>query len=169
MIPLSHEAIKNKAHFYLKAYHLESPPVPIENIIKEEGIRIIYSDDLPDNLDDSYLIKIKSRYTIIINNKSDNYSKRYWLAYHFGHIVLHSKIKTDTLQKDYLSEKERSIINREADLFASEILAPSVWLTSLDSCKLDDIEKIFEVPRYAINRFAQKSFSNKKAKNLASV
>lgn len=142
--------IRMKAVSILKRYKVERPPVPLYNIVKSEGIEVLYLFDGPDLGPGVTIRKPDGKYKICINisgcEKQDNWN----LAIQYGHISLgHFRLFTvDTLTSDKLKPEERQTLNRESEIFAQEILAPDYLLRPLvKKRKRGAVERYVSDPR----------------------
>lgn len=104
---------------------LPGPPVDIEHIVKSFGIKLGY------HLDSAYSIAVRhgTRYFISINVTNPG-RDRWSMAHEFGHIYLNhfNDFHGDTFDERFLSEREHYYLDREADIFARELLMPSMWI-----------------------------------------
>ncbi|NMA64473.1 MAG: ImmA/IrrE family metallo-endopeptidase [Syntrophomonadaceae bacterium] len=135
----------------LKKYQISHPPVQVENIIRQEGVRIEHHD--LEDVDYPVSFCQGEKYVISIPITGDNDWDRFFLAREFGNIILghYRTYKIDTLEKDVLRDSERAILENEAVLFAEELLLPSKWIGRYISLPLDmaqarKLKSVFGVP-----------------------
>jgi len=144
------DVVKMKAKNLLKECKVRKPPVNLDFLAERLGIEVHYCD-LP-NIDFSLSVKAKGRYIIIVQ-LSGNYGRDRWsLAHELGHIVLnhYDLYNLDTIYVDRLNEEDRYILDREADIFAKELLMPGEWVLPKISASTDDLMDVFEVSRTAM-------------------
>lgn len=142
--------IKMKAKSLFKEFRISQPPVDLDLITNKLGIEVHYHD--MSDINCSLSIKNQDRYIIVILI-SGNYGRDRWsLAHELGHIVLnhYELYEIDTIYVDKLNEYERYLLDREADLFAEELLIPSDWVKYNQSFDTDDLKEIFKVSREAM-------------------
>jgi Zn-dependent peptidase ImmA (M78 family) len=125
--------IKAKALSFLKKYKVKMPPVPLESIVKSEGISALYYFE-PGFGAGTTVRKGNEEYFIHLSISGSQEWDTWNLAVQFGHIALgHFRLfDIDTMTKDKLSEKDREMLNREAKIFAKEILMPDYLVKRLD-------------------------------------
>lgn len=119
----------------LKKYAIVSMPVPIERIVKSEGIRLEYAP-LDDEL--SGLAHIRDDVPIIgVNALHAPNRRRFTLAHELAHILLHHDeleravhVDRGSLRRDALSAEGVDPIEIEANAFAAELLMPTHLLIS---------------------------------------
>ena len=104
------------------------------------------------NVDCSFSIKVKDQYKVVVRI-SGNYGRDRWsLAHELGHIVLnhYELYNVDTIYIDNLNEYERYILDREADIFAEELLMPSDWVSRNQEFCAEELKDVFEVSKEAM-------------------
>ena len=104
---------------------------PIDNlayILQANGF-IISRQYIDQDKTDAFSQKIDNNYIFISGNKECAVRSRFDLAHELGHLILHDNIEID--------EFEDKIIEKDADLFASEFLYPSeVFLEDIQDYSL---------------------------------
>lgn len=119
-----------KARLVVSEFGLVGPPVDVEAIMKERGIFLFrhkpigpvnYSVTFRDPTANLYYVSI-----IISTPGRENWDK----GHEFGHVELkhHEQYDVDTLDGDRLTELERWILDREANIFARDLLMPAMWV-----------------------------------------
>lgn len=111
---LNPQVIANRIRYFMKI-----PQGPIENLVRRlesHGIIVIFIDDAPEGFDGRAFFTPENYPVIMINNDMANDRKRFTLAHELGHLVMH-------LRFDVVHE-EIKIIEKQANLFASEFLMP---------------------------------------------
>jgi Zn-dependent peptidase ImmA (M78 family) len=134
--------IRNTVENILEKYlNQEIPPVPIKKIISDFGI-FLKEEPAEDSLSGFILIDSENKRTIIgVNRNHHDKRKRFSMAHELGHYLLHHNegVHIDHKVKIMLrNEDSRKGINsreKEANLFAAELLMPAMFLK-------EDIEKI---------------------------
>lgn len=115
-----------------------------------EVINFLGSEDGCSILEEStgkYLVFVNDIDYIIFNPL-----RRKWtLAHELGHIVLAHHIITNKtkLNRDGLSKKEYKLLEKEADFFASILLAPPIILYHVGIKSADDIKKLCKISTQA--------------------
>lgn len=126
---------REAAQALLKKYAIVTMPVPIERIVKSEGIRLEYAP-LDDEL--SGLAHIRDDVPIIgVNALHAPNRRRFTLAHELAHILLHRDeleravhVDRGSLRRDALSAEGVDPIEIEANAFAAELLMPTHLLIS---------------------------------------
>ncbi len=143
------------------------PPVNLQKIAELYAPSIVYHD----SPEFSYTIKYKGRFFICLHKSGNLLRDRWSFAHELGHIALNhfSYLESQvmfslsdicaqdnalTVQSDStsLSDEQRYILEREADLFAEELLLPR---TLLQPClykhpSLDQLSNMFQVSKEAL-------------------
>lgn len=155
-----------KARIILKETGIIRPPTNLEQICDQLGLKIHYH--CTDGLEDSFMFLHRSTYHIVIAISGYQARDRWSLSHELGHIVLgHCHLySVDTLEKDVLTDSERYILDREADIFAEELLMPIPWMENHKSSSINQLKKVFGVSKEAItirrdNMFGKELMSNK--------
>lgn len=139
-----------KARIILKEQGLLFPPTNLDGIFKSMKIKTHYCLDF--NLEESFMFLYKGQYHVVVA-PSGYYPRDRWSAAHeLGHVVLgHCDLyEVDKLTCNRLSNRERYILDREADTFAEELLMPSKWMRKYKSLKLTELTNIFNVSKEAM-------------------
>lgn len=133
---------------------INKAPVPVETIAENLGATIVYEPN-DDNLS-GFLLNDKSQDKIIIgvNSNHPKPRKRFTISHEIGHLLLHTEetfhidMSADGFSKRFFKSKfERNKesatgnnkIEREANLFAAELLMP-VQFIEKDMSKLGSID-----------------------------
>lgn len=119
---------------------------------EDEVISYLGSEDGCTILEEStnrYLVFINDLEHIIFSPRR----RRWTLAHELGHIVLdHHRITDKTkLSRDGLSDSEYELLEKEANYFASILLAPSIVLLTIDVQSANDIYDLCELSMEASN------------------
>lgn len=117
-----------------------SPPIDLHNLAEYFGARIHYAL-LPGNFDgwvgelnpDFSKDFTTTRYLILVNSRRLKVRQHYTIAHEIGHIVLkHPEQKSKLLYKhSNITAEDDYKFEREADIFASELLIPTSHLSKL--------------------------------------
>ncbi len=121
--------VRQMARKYLKKYKVSAPGTPVEEIIKNEGLRIEYRPWGPDGLSGLMLQKVR---VIAVNVDKPKLHQRFSLAHEFGHYALsHDYIKSQGFSDvniDRPPERRAhpadNVVEQEANEFAGELLVP---------------------------------------------
>lgn len=140
----------NMARSTLKKAEIKKPPISVREVADKAGIAIHYY--FHSELDFPFVIKKGNRFVICVPLGEER-QERFWIGTQLGHILLgHFELlgKSDTILEDRLSEEERNVLEKEAEIFASELILPTDWLWKNwnISRKKDPIflSKLFDVP-----------------------
>jgi Zn-dependent peptidase ImmA (M78 family) len=106
-------------------------PVPVEDIVRAQGIELVF-----DPFADPHLSGLASRRDgnrVIAVNCANPYSRqRFTISHELGHLVLHDRedifVDGDVVIGRREESRARSPEEREADLFASELLMPEALI-----------------------------------------
>lgn len=158
---------QKEANKVLKENYITTPPVRIDEIAQNYGIRVLEAEFPHDNENMvAGLIDI-NRKIIYVNAKDFPNRKTFTIAHELGHLLMHKeKLKKDPkyaiLYRIPLGESSKDPIEREANCFAANLLVPQDLLTKyLDQgLSQNEIAGIFavssEVIGYRINDVAHK-------------
>ncbi|HRH45286.1 MAG TPA: ImmA/IrrE family metallo-endopeptidase [Pyrinomonadaceae bacterium] len=135
--------------------NIQSPYVRIEDIVKNIGIELI-EEDANDDIA-GFLIKNYDEKTAIIgvNKNHKPNRRRFTIAHELGHFFLHNyegvhfdgkHSGSQMFLRDEKSTKGTDIEEREANLFAAELLMPEILLQK-DIAKINEIYFIDEDPK----------------------
>lgn len=137
----------------LEAHGIEVAPVPVEVIAPALGIRVQY-EPAEDELSGFLLRDLSHQKAIIgVNDRHAKNRQRFTIAHELGHYLLH---KQETLHvdrrfqiqlRDNNSSKGESEEEKEANLFAAELLMPMHFihkdLEAIEALDLEDDSLIF--------------------------
>lgn len=153
------ESIKQRAAEILQAHGLYRVPVDVDALAMSLSLQVNYTA-----LDDDYsgLLVIRSGQAVAhINSKQHPNRQRFSLAHEIGHFVLHEQQQTSKdgayvdkamrlyHRADRLANQNAGM-EREANLFASELLMPEELLRSKILDEGYDLEDEADVARLAI-------------------
>lgn len=121
---------KAKARLLVKEFGLTAPPVDVEAILKARGAVVKYH--MIEEIDYAVTFFYKGRHYVSVNVCNPG-RDRWSLAHELGHIELrhYETYNLDTLAEDRLTENERRVLDREADVFARDLLMPAKWVRSV--------------------------------------
>ena len=144
---------ERKAASLLRKYSVDSAPIPVIEIAKQEGIEINYHE-LEDNVS-GMLIRKETSAVIAINVKHHENRKRFTIAHELGHYMLHRSEPTvyvDDLLVHFRAD--RRIANydpkeSEANQFAAALLMPASFIRADLSDAAIDISDDEAVERLA--------------------
>jgi Zn-dependent peptidase ImmA (M78 family) len=139
--------IREAVEALLTKHRVKSGAVPIEEIARSLGATITL-DDVDDDLSGFLYRETGGRKTIIGVNKSHHPNRRrFTIAHEIGHLVLHKgeMVHLDSGRaaftidmRDSESARGEDDDEREANLFAAELLMPAKFLTNdLENIDLD--------------------------------
>jgi len=139
---------------------ITAPHVPVDNIVASLGIKL-KKDDVEDNLS-GFLVRDTTRGTAVIgvNSNHSEPRQRFTIAHEIGHYLLHEGeiVHFDGDRPGFtvnLRHKDDSSISndieREANLFAAELLMPAQFLEQDERIKhldlLDDDDVLKEISK----------------------
>lgn len=128
------------------------PPIISSSIANKLQIAV-HHHCLP-NIDFTFSFKRNNSYNLCIYLSGDNNADNWATAKGLGHIVLgHYDIyEVDTIFETRLTDEERIILDREASIFAEELLMPYDWILK-ENKDLPYYKKLFQIPEKSlINR-----------------
>ena len=107
----------------MQEFSITEPPVDVEKLAKQCGAWLMYHQyALP-----SYVVLCKGYYMMFIH--LSNYGRNRWsIAHELGHIKLGHIERVGTLCEGSPETKQDFIMEKEADLFARNLLMPSMWV-----------------------------------------
>lgn len=157
---MNSQDIRLSAIEVLQAHDLYRLPVDVDALAESLGISVNYSA-----LDDDYsgLLVIRGGNAVAhINSKQHPNRRRFSLAHEIGHFVLHEKQQTtkdhayvDKSMRLYHRADRASVpqnfkMEREANIFAAELLMPDALVRSKVLDEEYDLEDEFDVARLAV-------------------
>lgn len=177
-LPRKEWVIKKARAFLLKSNIIWLPVNPFE-IARHSGWVILSADDVAkeagvsrDNVitgKDSDVWMWNGHYKIVYNEKSYLDRIRFTIAHEIGHIVLNHLIefKQTRLSRGGLTKQEYWVLEREADIFATNLLMPEEWVrientNYVSLAELGRLKNAFQVSWEAIiNRLDELSIQSK--------
>ncbi|MBE3586530.1 MAG: ImmA/IrrE family metallo-endopeptidase [Thermoanaerobacter sp.] len=122
---------KKAAQQFLQKMNIHAPPVPVKQLLKKLG-RLFYFYNWQEPgfaKEDGFSLPDKNgTYRIYINKDLPAGRDNFTYAHETAHIVLKHHEEFDI---DYLTDLEYKIIDREADIFATELLMPKEWVLTV--------------------------------------
>lgn len=139
-----------KARYLLREYNIVRPPVYPEDLAERIGIQVRYH--CVDDVDFSFSLKKDGEYFIFAYISSNQGRDRWSVAHELGHIVLghYELYPVDTIMYDRLTDRERYILDREADIFTEELLMPAEWIMKY-TLKETELRELFKVSKEAMS------------------
>lgn len=130
----------NAADHLLKKFYNKPlcPPIDIEYLAKCLGFQVVRIYAVGDEC--SGIVSPKHK-LIGVNGNHHPHRQRFTIAHEVGHILLHHPAEQQC------TVREVAAFNREADMFASELLVPSFFLASV-ACRFHSertIARLFDV------------------------
>ena len=129
--------IRNIVERLLKEGHVSSPAVPVEALIKSQGIEVIKRRFDDDTSGFSFFDRKTQKNIIGLNSSHAPTRQRFTLAHELGHILLHKNeaggLHVDEHDIRFRFRDQRSAAGsdsheREANAFAAELLMPKAFL-----------------------------------------
>jgi Zn-dependent peptidase ImmA (M78 family) len=138
--------IRDAVESLLARHKITRAPVPVDKIAKELGIQIKL-DKVDGNLS-GFIVRDKGKRTLIGANKSHHPNRqRFTIAHELGHYLLHAghtvhldegRVAFTVNLRSSESSKGEDNDEREANLFAAELLMPAKFLREdLEGVELD--------------------------------
>lgn len=151
--------IRKIAQRVVKKYDL-FPPIDVTRVISEKGICYI-EENLGTNAD-GYSDLSDSNLKIVINSQIDYLPrKRFTIAHELGHIFVnwHNDVTLCLTDNEYVEHNMLDIQEREANVFASELLMPTDWVKGiLGAYGQDKIRHTIEILSEKANTSIMASF-----------
>lgn len=131
--------------------NIQSAPVPVEKIVKQRGIDVRWNEYSQSDVS-GFLFLGGEKPLIGVNSHHAAVRQRFTIAHEFGHYLLHgftpSEVHVDhgfkVLLRDGHSSEGTDEVEREANLFAAELLMPEellrVSLRSTPHLNIDDAD-----------------------------
>lgn len=139
--------IRSLVERLLTEHRVRSVPIPVETIAKAVGVRI-QKEPTDEDLS-GFLYRDRQRKTVIIGVNASQHSNRqnFTMAHELGHFLLHDfdDVHVDRQFKVWLRNEASSqgldLEEKEANLFAAELLMPARFLASeMDKICTVDLE-----------------------------
>lgn len=144
----------------LMRYEISKAPVPVEEIIEKEGLKIV-EYNLGEDISGVLIIN-DSLGTIGINPKDNYFRQRFSMAHELGHYLLHKQSNELFVDKDFIvkyrhtnrnysvSEKRQE---QEANAFAAALLMPADYIEAeMENDELSELAEIELISQLA-NKF----------------
>jgi Zn-dependent peptidase ImmA (M78 family) len=145
--------VRRVAKHLLRAAGVRTPPVDLRKIASHCGLRYEEVDYFPDDVDALIVTTAEGSVAVVNKNQSIN-RRRFSLAHELGHFVLHrdgsvleTTVSIDAPPPGESGREVASIAEREANLFAGELLVPIEFLKEhfRPGMTAADVGKLFEV------------------------
>jgi Zn-dependent peptidase ImmA (M78 family) len=139
---MNSRAIANATISILKEFSLKTIPIPIEQVAKHRGVKVM-PYDLGQNISGVLIIE-NGKGIIGYNQKESKVRRRFTIAHELGHFELHKNQNHLFVDKDYkilfrhiptLQSETSQLHEIEANSFAAALLMPETFL-------LEEISKI---------------------------
>lgn len=135
---LTKKFIRDKAREILNEFEVQGPPVPIREIVEGHALKVEEFMG-PDNEDGAL---IPQRRCIRLNTRKPQTRQRFTLAHELGHWVLYHQPRVteehreldgirdnrEDFEVSLDSMRPHKVREREANIFAAELLMPASWL-----------------------------------------
>lgn len=151
-----------------KRFNCQRGPVVITDILKSIGIKVKYIYD-DNDIPPARLFLIRGEYLMLVKMSRTEVNINWSIAHELGHYFLNHFDETiDTMAEDILPEEKRYIIEKEAHIFATNLLMPEKWFKSisvekLTAKKLAELKEHLGVPwNVLINRIDELGITQKR-------
>jgi Zn-dependent peptidase ImmA (M78 family) len=133
----SRKNVAQLASKVLDKVDFDSLPIPIIEIAEEIGLKVV-PFDFPEEI--SGVLK-KEKRIIGVNKRHHGNRMRFTIAHELGHFLLGHGVEReeDIVEKDF---DEGGRKEREANIFASEILMPEMWVKNIIDKEGKDVTKL---------------------------
>lgn len=137
--------VRKIANRVSKIYNLY-PPVEFKRVFVEKGIK--YKEEKLTTNGDGYSELKDSNLEIVVNSEM-NYipRKRFTIAHELGHIFIgwHDDVTLCKTDNEYVDHNRLDIQEKEANVFASELLMPTEWVREqLEKYKNQDLNYVIK-------------------------
>ncbi|AEA33661.1 ImmA/IrrE family metallo-endopeptidase [Hippea maritima] len=135
----------------IKDYNLKIP-IDLDYLLEKLNIDIEYAH-LPEKVDGIALAVKETRGLIVVNRNRPDVRKRFTIAHEIGHILRHHPRLEREGEIFLFTEENSNIYEREADVFAAELLMPRQKVISAFHGYSDDIQvlaDLFQVSKRAM-------------------
>lgn len=162
----NYEGAIKKAHTILEENYVSTPPVVIDEIARNYGLKI-YEIDFENDSDVAGFIDPKTR-TIYVNKDDSDTRKAFTIAHELGHWILHrDKLEQSPEKYAVLYRKpiggEKDDVEKEANCFAAHLLVPRKLLDEFRSENDNVIASIFGVSPELIGYRKEQEYEWRKA------
>lgn len=153
--------VRREAESLRNRFFPEILPVPVEELAQKLGFKIKRKFD--DSSISGFLVRNGSDVVIGVNPTQSPLRQRFTIAHEIGHALLHQQenVYIDKRFRSSLSSEGVDVDEKEANLFAAELLMPSLNLKNdlLQGSALDleederivELAKSYQVSRQAMN------------------
>ena len=159
--------VRKMADKVLKDSKITAPPVDLRTIVRAHGIEYCEMVDFPDTVD-ALIIQEGNRVYAAINANQHVHRQRFSLAHELGHYFLHrggtveELVTIDNPPDEEAGAPAKDPNEREADLFAGELLVPLAMLKLHAGKHIPDLAKLFlvseQVASIAVSRHMKALF-----------
>lgn len=130
----NYQKAENEAGKILSDFGVDSPPIPLIDIVNAHGLNILYADfsSIPDGNKIAGFMDFK-RHRIVVNKDDHPNRQRFTIAHELGHYLLHKEYIKDeskykVLLRQPLRDKNYPPEESEANCFAANLLVPKILL-----------------------------------------
>lgn len=145
--------VRRVAKQLLRDSKVRQPPVDLRHIANHCGLKYEEVDYFPDDVD-ALIVSAEDGPVAVVNKNQSNNRRRFSLAHELGHFVLHrdgsvleTAISIDSPPTGDSGDERSSVAEREANLFAGELLVPVAFLKEhfRPGMTAADVATLFEV------------------------
>lgn len=131
-------------------------PVRVKSIAHSAGIRVIRERDVGMLHSGELAVSIYDgeNWTIVYDDSLDTAMIRFVTAHELGHIFLGHEYKFE--EKRFALDKGGSTFERDADMFATRLLAPAIVLHELGAFTPDNISELCGIPLFIAKERAKR-------------
>ena len=141
---------KNMAHTVLSKYNITKPPVDVMNIVKKEGLNIVYFTPKEEGMDILGFLDLQEK-AIYVNSLNPVNRQTFTMAHELGHWFMHKQEIQDNpnsyivFRKNQEGNPSRDRKEAEANFFAASLLVPYKFLDEYYGVDIPTLSKIFMV------------------------
>ena len=145
--------VRRAAKEVLRSSKIRKPPVDLRVVTASCGLKYEEVDYFPDDVD-ALIVTTEDGSVAVVNRNQSTTRRRFSLAHELGHFVLHrdgsvveETVSIDSPPTGNEENTGSSIAEREANLFAGELLVPLEFLKEhfRPGMTAADVGRIFEV------------------------
>lgn len=137
--------VRNAAWQCLIDYNINSLPVNVMLIAKRAGIKVIKNSMVnmlsPNESGASFISN--GQWYIVYDDRATHQRCRFTIAHEMGHIFLGHKLRHDRHTRTI--DSSRPVLEQEADIFASRLLAPACVIWALGLKQANEIAKLCDI------------------------
>lgn len=135
----------------IAANYVTSPPILIDDIAENYGLKVLYGE-LPPEMGDvaGYIMLQDEEKVVLINSLDSPVRQRFTIAHELGHYLLHvdalrNNPKYGIMKRHPIGQGDNDVYEIEANFFASRLLVPKFLLEQYEQLPHTRMATIFAV------------------------